>query len=124
MKLAMLTDARFHAALAKLTAQPVPLRVAFKLKGVLAKVNEELRKYEECRQDALERLGKKGEDGKLVLSADNSVQFEKGGLERFSKELTDLGNMEVELPTVKLEEVGDIQLTAEEVYLLDGVLVE
>ena len=125
MKLGKLTDTRLHAALRKLGAQPVPLRVAFKLKGVTAKIDEELKKFEECRQSALEKFGNKDAEGKLALNADNTVSFAEGKLQEFVAELNDLGQTDVELPTVTLAEVGDkAELTVEEVMLLDGILVQ
>lgn len=125
MKLARLTDARFHAALAKLGGQPVPLRVAFKLKGINAKVQEELKKFEECRQSALDKYGKKSEDGKLVTKADNTVEFEPEQLQAFAAELNDLGQTDLDIASVTLTECGDkATLTVEEVALLDGILVE
>ena len=125
MKLARLTDARFHAALRKLSAQPMPLRVAFKLKGVTAKVDEELKKFEACRQDALEKFGKKNETGKLLTKDDGSVEFEPEQLQAFVAELNDLGRMDLEIPTVSLTDLGDkTELTVDDLVLLDGIIVE
>jgi len=125
MKLARLTDARFHAALRKLSAQPLPLRIAFKLKGVQVKVDEELKKFEECRQGALEKLGKKDADGKLMTKPDGAVEFEQDQLKLFAAELNDLGAMDVEIPSVKLDDLGTkIELSVDELSLLDGIVVE
>ena len=125
MKLARLTDARFHAALAKLSAQPVPLRAAFKLKGITAKIQEEAKKFEECRQSALEKYGKKGEDGKLALKSDNSVQFDEEQLKLFVTELNDLGQTDLAVGTISLADLGEkIELTADEVAVLADILVE
>ena len=125
MKLARLTDARFHTALAKLNAQPMPLRIAFKLKGISAKVAEELRKFEELRTSALERLGKKDAEGKVMTKPDGAVEFEPEQLKAFAAELNDLGSMDVDMPSVKVEELGDkVILTADELTHLDGVIVE
>lgn len=125
MKLARLTDARFHAALAKLSAQPVPLRVAFKLKGITAKVQEELKKFEECRQTALDKYGKKDADGKLVVKPDNSVDFEPEQLQAFAAELNDLGQTDLDVATVKLDELGaKAELSADEISLLSDIVLE
>lgn len=125
MKLARLTDSRFHAALMKLSTQPVPLRVAFKLKGISAKVQEELKKFEECRQSALEKYGKKDAEGKLALRPDNTVDFETDQLQLFAAELNELGQTDLDFPLVTLAELGDkAELTAEEVAVLDGLIVE
>lgn len=125
MKLVRLTDSRFHVALAKLAAQPMPLRAAFKLKGINAKVKDEAQKFEEVRQSALERYGKKGEDGKLALNEDQTVQFEPGQLQAFAKELSELGDTEVEVGTLSLAELGEkVILSTDDVMSLEGILVE
>lgn len=125
MKLARLTDTRLHAALRKLSAAPLPLRVAFKLKGVQARIDEELKKFEECRQSALDKFGKKDENGKLVTKADNSVEFEPEQLQAFAAELNDLGQTDVEIPSVKLDDLGaKLELSVDELLLLDGIVVE
>lgn len=125
MKLARLTDPRFHSALAKLSAQPVPLRVAFKLKGVSAKIQEESRKLEECRRVALDKFGKKDAEGELLTKPDGHVEFEPDQLKAFAAELNDLGQTDIELPTVKIDELGDkAVLTADDLALLDGIIVE
>lgn len=125
MKLARLTDARFHAALRKLSAQPMPLRVAFKIKGITAKVDEELKKFEACRQEALVKYGKKDDAGKLVTKDDNNVDFEPAQLQAFAGELNDLGQTDVDIPAISLAELGEkAELTVEELTLLDAIIVE
>jgi len=126
MKLIRIVDNRFHAALNKLQTQPLPLRVAFKLKGIVSKVNEEFKKYDEVRQSALEKYGNKGEDGKLVVNPDKSIPLSKENMELFAKEMNDLTqNTVLEVGTLSVADLGEkIQLTAEEVGVLDGVLVE
>jgi len=125
MKLARLTDARFHQALRKLMSQPLPLRVAFKLKGVGIKVDGELRKFEECRQAALEKYGKRDENKKLITKEDGSIDFEPENLNVFAAQLNDLGQLDIELGSVKIDELGDnVQLTVDELSLLDGLIVE
>ena len=125
MKLSRIIDGRFHMALARLSAQPVPLKIAFKLKGIVAKVNEEMKKYEEVRSAALQKLGTKGEDGKLVVNEQNNVQMSEEAMKQFATELNELGSTDIELPTVTLAELGDkTNLTAEDAMSLDGVIVE
>lgn len=124
MKLARLANPLFHQALNKLVAQPLPLRAAFKLKGITSRVNEEFRKYEELRHTALEKYGTKGEDGKLVL-VDNNAQFTPENLDLFAKDLNDLGGTDVEVGFIKLDELGDkAELSADDCMVLDGLVVE
>lgn len=125
MKLARLTDSRFHAALRKLSAQPMPLRMAFKLKGITAAIDVELKKFEECRHCALETFGKKSEDGKVVTKPDGTVEFEPDQLREFASQLNELGQTDIEVGSVKMDELSDkVELSVDELGLLDGILVE
>lgn len=125
MKLARLVDPKFHSALEKLTTESLPLKVAFRLKGIAKTVREEFAKYEELRQEALSKFGKKDENNKLVLDDAGNVQFEGASLQEFAKEIGALANEEIDLPTIKLSELGDkITMTLEEIEWLDGLIVE
>ena len=105
MKIARLIDPQFHAALNKLTAGDLPLRTAFKLKGIVKTVNDEYAKYEEVRKAALQKYGKKKEDGSLDLTENQEVKFEGSSLKDFAMELTELAKEEIQLPTVSLSEL-------------------
>lgn len=125
MKLARITDDRFHLALAKLSAEPLPLRVAFKLKGLSKIVHGEHSKYEEVRQGALKKYGLKNEDGSLKVDERNNALFDADGIQAFTAEIAELTAIEISLPTVTLSELGDnVRLTVAEVEALEGVLVE
>lgn len=125
MKLGRLTDDRFHVALQKLASQQLPLKAAFRLKGIIAKVQEEFKKYDEVRQAALEKYGKKGEDGKLVANEVGQVQFEPNDLNEFVTELDNLCNTDLDIQTVKLSELGEkVEMSAEEIMLLAEIVVE
>jgi hypothetical protein len=125
MQLSKLNDVRFQVALNRLVTQQVPLRTAFKLKGIINKVNEELKKLEEVRQGALREYGTKTPEGDVVLDENGNVQFEPEKLELFVKELNDLGTTVVEIGTISLSELGDkVTLTADDAMALDGLLVE
>lgn len=125
MKLARVADPRFHAALDKLAKEALPAKVAFRLKGAIKTVKEEYNKYEEVRNASLNKHGKKDEAGNLILSENQSVEFEKEAFQEFVKDMGLLANEEVTIPTIKLSEVPDsLNLTLEEVELLDGFIVE
>lgn len=125
MKLSKLVDERFHVILHKLGEQSLPLKTAFKLKGIIKTSREEYIKYDEVRQGALQKHGLKGVDGSLMLNEQSVVQFSEEGMDAFKKELGELMEMEIELPTIKLSELGnDVQVTVEELEIIDGVIVD
>lgn len=125
MKLARLIDERLQAALDKLTASDLPLRTAFKLKGIIKVAREEYSKYEEVRKEALQRHGQKNEDGTLKINESNNVQFDEAGIKAFAIELNELATMDVALPTISISELGEkIVLSVEDLDALDGIIVE
>ncbi len=125
MKLVRLTDARLHTALQRLGAASVPLRVAFKLKGIQSRVEEELKKFEQCRQEALIKFGKKDGEGRLLTKPDGAVEFDPEQMQLFVSELNELGETEVSVPTLNVIELGDkVELSANDLFVLEGILVE
>ncbi len=125
MKLVRLTDVRLHTALQRLGAAPVPLRVAFKLKGIQARVDEELKKFEQCRQEALVKFGKKDAEGKLLTKTDGSVEFEPEQMQAFVAELNELGETEVNIPSLSISEIGDkVDLSSNDLLALDDIIIE
>lgn len=122
MKLSNLIDPRFKQAVTKLNQQQLSLRVAFKLKGIINKVDEELKKYEEVRSGALAKYGKKNEDGTLVSDANGNVALEGEEAEGFVKEINELLALDIELPKLSLSELGDnLTMSSEELFLLDFI---
>lgn len=126
MKLARLIDPEFQKALVALTKQQLPLKAAYKLRNVVKKVEQEFSTYEELRKGALDKYGKKKEDGSLETNEANNVIFSsKEEMISFIKELGDLTNEEVEIPTISVDELGEgVKISAEEITNLEGLLVD
>lgn len=123
MKLATLTNPQFRAALAKLMAAQVPLKVAYKLHNVDKVSKEELDKYEKLRIAALEQFGKRKEDGTLDADERGNVNFEDGKAQEFVDQLNELLNVDVEMSTFKLEDFGDnVALSANELASITPLL--
>ena len=126
MKLARLIDQGFQNSVRTLMKQPLPIKVAYKLRGVVKKAEEELNQYEEMRKEALQKYGKKKEDGSLDITETNNVQFEtRESMQDFLKDIGDLTNLDVDMATISVEELGgDIKLSTEDLMNLDGLLVD
>ena len=124
MKLVRITDDKFHAALNKLATKPLPLRTAFKLKGISKVVREEYLKYEDVRKEALQKHALKNEDGSIKVDDRQNAQFDEAGIKDFVREINELNSVEISVPTVKVSELGNIDITLTDVELLDGIIVE
>jgi len=125
MKLARLIDPRFQNAVKKLSSANLPILLAFRLKSIVKTMQDAIDNYEAVRVDLLKRLGKKKEDGELDLGEGGTVQFEEGGLQTFAKEISVLSNSDIDVPTIKLSELGsDINVSLEDAEMLEGLIIE
>jgi hypothetical protein len=124
MKLATIVNPKFQKALSNLLKNQVPIKTAFKLKGILQTVSQELSKYEALRSELLQRYGSKDETGKLIRDKAGKVALEGDGLRAFSDELNQLVDLDLDIPSIKLEELGDkVQLSVEELMVLGDLII-
>jgi hypothetical protein len=125
MKLGKLVNPQFKAALNKLAAQDLPLRTAFKLKGVIKTTNDELQKYDNVRTEALHRFGDKDEKGNLINLENGSVKLSDDNMKQFVSELNELLSSEVNMIAIKVGELGEkVNLSASELFALEDVLTD
>lgn len=125
MKLAKLVDPQYQTTLRKLAAQDIPLRTAFKLRGIIKSGNDELTKYEEVRADALKRFGSKREDGSLDADEKGTVNLSEDNMKLFVAELNALLVTDVSIGTIKLDELGDkCNINTTELLILDDLITE
>ena len=124
IKLSRIADSRLHAALNKLSNAQMPLKTAFKFKGIMKIVREEFTKYDEVRKEAIQKHSIKNEDGSIKVDEYDNATFTDEGLQAFIVELNELGSLEIEVPTIKVSELNeDVNVTLEEVEILDGIIV-
>jgi hypothetical protein len=123
MKLARLIDPGFQKSITSLAKQSLPLKTAWLLRAVVKNVEGELIRYEELRKEALVKYGKKAEDGTVETDELHQVQFDQKGMQAFAADIGDLVNIEVDLPTITLAELGEeVKLSVEDIMNLDGLL--
>lgn len=105
--------------------QKLPLRTAFKLKGIVKTLDEEIVKYEEVRKSALDKYGSKKEDGSLQTDALGNVKFEGDSIKVFMKEINDLTSIDIPTPTVSLNDLGnELDITPGDLMILDELITE
>lgn len=107
MKLSVLANEKFKAAVGRLLAQELPIKTAIVLKGTVDMLNKELAIYEESRISLLRQYGKKKDSGELEIDANNNVVFENDQLVAYSKEFVVLGSKDIEVPKITAQELGD-----------------
>jgi hypothetical protein len=125
MKLSKIVDPQYQMTLSKLAAQDLPLRTAFKLRGIIRASKEELAKYDEVRADALKRLGNIKEDGTLDVDTNGTVKLSEENMKLFVSELNALLVLDVNVGKIKIDELGDkATLTTNELMALEDLIVE
>lgn len=125
MELSKIIDPQFQSTLRKLASQDLPLRAAFALKGIVNNVNGELKKYDEVRGEALQRLGEKGDDGKVVVNDSGSVKLSEDSMKNFMEEMNALLTTTVDVGSVSVKDLGDkCSLSAGDLLALDGLVKE
>lgn len=122
MLLALLLDDNLHIALKELSSQKLPIEVAFAIKGIKKKIEEELDKYEEVRKDILARHGEKNEDGSLKIDQDKNVVFAEGKMEEFLQELNELVNHEVDVGKIPIKSLAGATITADQLMYLGDLI--
>lgn len=124
MKLGQITGENFQRALDRLYSEQLPVKTAFKLKGIIKVIREEYAKYEEVRNAALKKYGKKDDSGELVIDSKNKVQFEDDNYKEFLKEFNELTSLDVNIDQIKLSELGNANISTQDLEVLNGFIVE
>lgn len=123
MKLGTLIDPRFKVAINKLQNAPLSLKAAFKVRSLIKAVEKEVATYEETRQAALTKYGKKDEDGSLLTLGENkNVQFDAGMFEKFVEELKELTNLDINLTKLDAADLSNITISADELAFLEDLI--
>ena len=123
MKIGNVIDQQFQDVLAKLMAQPLPLKVAYKLHNIKKVADEEFAKYDKIRIEAISRFADKKEDGSIVTDDKGNAQFSPENLANFTKELSELLSVEFQHDKLSIEEMGSkIELSAQDLVAIQGIL--
>jgi hypothetical protein len=124
MKLGKLVDPQFQLILRKLANQEMSLRTAFKLKGIVKRLSDELLKYDEVRTEALKRLGNKNEDGSVDIDGNGQVKLSEDNLALFAKEIDALLATEVDIGSISAADLGDkVSMSTADLLVLDFVVI-
>lgn len=120
--LGKVSNANFTSIMQDLVRQKLPVAAAFKLKTLTNKFNDELKKFNELRIQILEAHCKRNEDGSVNADANGNYQFEQESLAKVAKEMGDLMAIEIEFEPIKLQALGDISMSAEDLFTIGEVI--
>jgi hypothetical protein len=125
MKLGKVVSPMFQKAFSKLATQELPLRAAFLIKGIAKQIQDEIKKYDDSRMEALKRLGTVKEDGKLEQDENQNVKLSPENMQKFTEELQGLLDVDVTISSIKISDLGsNAQLSAADASALEELIVE
>lgn len=123
MKLSKMINPLFEITLAELTSQKLPIKLSFKIKTIKYAIRDARKIYEESRVELCEELADKDESGKAILKEDNNYKLSPESLIKLASELKELQDADVTLPTLSIDELSSAVLSADQLDLLDGLVV-
>jgi|GEM_PF-4203792 len=125
MKLNAIVSARFSEALNKLVKAEIPIATAYKLKTVVVRTGEEHKKFEDMRTELINKYAPKNKKGEIIKNEDGGYSVSEKNKDDFFKEIQELLEVEIELPKIKIADLGDkLQISVQDLVLLEGLLEE
>lgn len=104
----------------ELLTQKLPIRTAYNLSKIFARAREELKFYQEKFKEIVIQYGEKDENGNLIFLENENVSIPKDKIEECQKEITDLQNLELEIPdySISLDSLEAIKISLDEISIL------
>lgn len=104
----------------ELLPQKLPIRTAYNLSKIFARAREELEFYQEKFKEIVTRYGEKDKNGNLIFLENENVSIPKDKIEECQKEITDLQNLELEIPnySLPLDSLEAIKISLDEISVL------
>jgi len=129
MLLAKIASPEFRRSLDKISAQELPIRAMFRLKGIVKRLREEMKTYDEFQAErAVKYATKDLETQKPIVdmkkSGVNYYRMEHEAMLHFTAEMGELAKTEIEVPEFPISELGPVSLTTDDLlaleFLIDG----
>lgn len=119
----------FRKSLDRLSVQELPIRAMFQLRSIVKQLREEMTKWDEIQGELAKKWATKDEAGNPIIEKrDGTMSFYKMDTEKmfqFAAEMGELARIEIDLQTVKIEDLGNVKLTVDDLveleFIVDGV---
>jgi hypothetical protein len=121
MKLKMYEITEFATFFTKVKTQPLPFKTSYRLTLLSQEIDKHVSFYQENFRNILQEYGKKDENGNLVPSEDGQgIKLIEETMQEAYNKLTELRELEVELPDVKfaIEDFEKVELSPSEMLVI------
>jgi hypothetical protein len=131
VKLEKIVNMSFQKSLNKLTGLHLPIRTSYKLRQVVSKVRDETKIFEEMRSEKARFYADKDANGNAICEEKRDergmlyTQFSitDANKELFNRDMRELLDMEIDIPYVLLDELGDMtSITVDDLLQLEFIV--
>lgn len=100
----------------------LPAAQMFKIKGIAKHIDAEIMKYNETRNQIIEEVSARDENGNKVMLDETQVKIDESKLEEAKSQFSDLEALKIEIEDLKFSDLGkNPDLSAEDLYLLEFI---
>jgi hypothetical protein len=125
MKISELMNPGVRTALTKIFQDDtLPRVVALKVKRLVIAVDAELGKFDSMRATLIEEFALKNDKGDVIKDERGNVDFTPENKLEFFKKEAELKDMDVMVQPLKMAELGDTRLSAQDLFHLDKMVKE
>ncbi|MDD2496272.1 MAG: hypothetical protein PHS24_05215 [Bacilli bacterium] len=112
-------------SMSNLLQKEMPIKISYKLSKLNKKLVEEYQQFEESRKLLINKYALKDSEDNIVTQ-DNIVQFNQDNLVLFNDEFEELLNIEFEIDfeCIKIDDLGDINISPIDLMILEDFIVE
>ena len=107
--------------------QKLPVKLSYKIMKILSSLEPEIEFYQNHLRELIQDCAEIDDEGKLVYTEDKqNIKLKPDKSKEFSERYNELTAMEVSVIDLKftLEELENLQLTPQELYILDQFILE
>lgn len=124
MQLSQIMNPKFQELLNKLLTAEVPMKTAFKLRKIQKNIDEALKNYDTTRIESIKKFAELDEEGNIKADENGNATFASSEDRiKFSKELSELLSLEVDIDKILIDDLGDtLLLSAVDVSLLEDII--
>ena len=118
MKLKLETLVSSVTPLRTLFSKEIPVSVGFNISKTVKAIEENIKIYDESREALIKKYGTENEDGTYTVPPKAVKKFEAEHRELLETEV------DLQADQISIEKLGDIKMSASEIYTLNWLLIE
>jgi hypothetical protein len=105
-------------SLRRLSSQPIPLKISYRLSKFIKKTTEELSSVEEHRIKLIDQFGTKNEQsGFTTVLPEKEKEFQKAFFDLLNE------TVDIDIEPISVEDLGSIKLSVEDILNMDKIFV-